>query len=445
MMELVEDFGFLSVGINKRVRNAQNRKTTEVAEIVETDEDYEKVCRKRWSDCDAVRMVLETKFPSGRKLTWKEFYETLDELPNKWKLKKPKTFPQEFVQTSKRTSNKRAKNDIDYEVRALSSGPVFVAAASRPALASARPEYRIVYRKVLDVKREAWVVTNFVLKNYECSIWVACTLLVVDDGDLKAISFPSAEQRQVFHLRALFGNDDLPKVQCIRMSAGVVMLLFMDNTIAFLSNQHVLPVAGDPLANVFTIEANSGVFFAGTATGEVHRYALEFIDEQPTMVKLGSRKYFDNGQIFIVAVSGTRIAVATKSAVIFEQLNEDPKGESVSCYIHTGQDPLVNIAYFGDLVVTLSINSFLTVGPFAERTYFWHNRAPRTLIEDSDRLVANQSYLTITEEAAVVLLPNGTLCFWQPQQSNVLSQTAETKDQTDEEFLDNWLPKNVQK
>jgi hypothetical protein len=415
-MELIKDFSFLSIGIDKNVRNVQRNKTTEVAEKVETEEDYETVCRKRWPDCNEVKLVLETKFSSGRKLSWKEFYETLDELPNKWKLKKPKTFPQEFVQTNKRSGAKRAKNDIDYEVRALSSGPVFVAAAFRAAMTTAPADFQVAFRKVLNVKREAWISTPIFLKNYECSNWVACTFLLVDDGILKAIDFPSMKSPRTFDLRKIFCKDDLPKVQSLRMSMGVIMLLFMDNTIAFLHNNDSLDVGAEPLTNVFTIEADGGIFFAGTATGEVHRYGLQLEDKQlPSIVKHGSRKYFDTGQIFIIAVSGPRIGVATKTAVVFEQLHENPESEPIRCYINTGQDPLVNIAYFGDLVITLSINSFLTVGPFAERAYFWHNRAPRTLIEDADRLVANQNYLTITEEAAVVLLPNGVLCFWQPQ------------------------------
>jgi len=409
-MELIEDFSALTLGVTSQVRNNSMPKKVQTVEV-ETEEDYEKVCKSRWPDWDVTRMILMAA--SNKTYSWKEFYETLDALPLKWKMKKPRMFMQEFVQTSKR-GQKRQKNEIEYEVRALSSGPVYVASGHRPYLSSSAP-FALAIRKVLTVKVEPWITTHIRMQDYECSLWVATTFIFVDNSVLYAVAMPSAEIRTTIRLAAVFNNEKLPKVQCLRMTGPALMLLFVDNSVGVVCNNLALSLPGEPITNALSLEAHEGVFFVGTADGHVHRFALEHENGAYCLRKLGVRKYFDKMQIFMIVVSGNRIAVATKRAIIFEQPDGDSDNGHLQRYIATEQDPIVNVAFFGELVVCLSVNGFLTVAPFGETTYFAKNESPRGIMADGDRFVSNTSYLTITGEAVVLLLPDGRLCFWTPR------------------------------
>jgi hypothetical protein len=320
-------------------------------------------------------------------------------------------FMQEFVQTSKR-GQKRQKNEIELEVRALSSGPMYTAAAHRPKTSSG--SFVLAVRKLLTVEIEPWTTTRICIENYECSLWVAAMFMFIDNGVLYAVAMPVAEVRRKVFLRTVFNNENLPKVQCLRMAGPALVLLFEDNTVGVACNDASLLLPGERISNAISLGADADVIFVGTTDGYVHRFALEYENETYSLRKLGMRKYFDT-PIFVISVSGSRIAVATKQAVIFEQPDEAPDSEPLQCYVSTAQDPLVNVAFFGDLVACLSINGFLTIAPFGEKTYFGRNETPRGIMNDGQRFLANNNYLAITGEVVVLLLPDGHLCFWTPR------------------------------
>lgn len=386
--------------------------------VVETDEDYEKVCKSRWPNWEMEKLLLQIH--SGKSFTWEEFYDEMEVVQKKWTKDAPKSLFMPFSLPQKR-GDKKLDSSFPGKVIAAAINSLFAVVLSEKA----GNEFRVNYKTMANIKAKGWHRTSCVVRDYVASCLLSSELYVVDGNTMRVLKLPAC--RELGSMVIPLENE---KIQRMIATTKMVVLLTDQKNVFVLKNV-TFALIGSLISQNITSIAVSGksTLIVGTEFGILRWYSVsdQSVDEIKTAngdstqenvltsvkTNTGYLVEVSPEPIWNIEVSGLRLAITSRH--FFVMLDKTP--ETARKCVLNDAGTLASIDMFGELVVVLESDGSVCLTEFASgKIYSKTHHIKGVCIDNSTGKiippVIAQKNIVFCGEKVVVLLPIGGLFIW---------------------------------